>query len=163
MGIDDLLDEYKSWKSTNKNFTAFDYLGIKNTYEDIIILSRLFLPDVSIIAGCFLLNDSRQKVAFNEYWKKATTAADLEKVINFICFPNIIKTQTEKDLLLNKELIPIVKQSWEGYFYRKYEILNLTVESYEDEYDGLSITVFQKENTKKVKPDISELKEYLAT
>ncbi|HCC36496.1 MAG TPA: hypothetical protein DEQ14_02165 [Treponema sp.] len=160
MNLDCLLQDYKLWKNTNEYFTAFDYLGLKCNSEQIFTVSKLFFPDVSIVADCFFLNDSRQKTEFDVFWKNAVTAADLEKVMNFVCLNNIVKSEADDNFFINKEIITIMKQSWEMYFSKKYKNLNLIIEDYEDKYDGWSITVYQRDNLTRAKPCIDNLSIY---
>ena len=161
MEIESLVDEYKSWENANEYFTSFDYIGLKCNTEQVYIVSKLFFPDISIIADCFLLKDSRQKFAFKECWNRATSVYDIEKYINFISIANNIKTEKNNEFLITRELTAVLKQSWELYFSKKHEDLDLIVETYEDEYDGWCITVYQKESIEKPKPSLDEFFMYL--
>jgi hypothetical protein len=91
MQIEDIIPEIKVWQSANKNFTVFDYIGVKSSYEQIIAISKLFFPDIVCVDGYILLKDSCQKIDATEFFNNIETMADFEKVMNFICLGNLFQ------------------------------------------------------------------------
>ena len=48
--------------------------------------AQLFFPETIIIDNCLFIKESRNTDYMESHWKNAETAADLEKIINDVCF-----------------------------------------------------------------------------
>lgn len=152
MLLEEMIPELNDWKEKNKNFSIFDYLGFKCTFECFIAVSKLFFPDLVFVDDCIFLRDSCQKSDITNFYNHTNSAADFEKAINFICLSNLISINEtiSKDAI--KEVVSNICRSWRMYFDKEYKEHNLIVESYEDEYDGWCVTFYQKKNINAKKP-----------
>lgn len=157
MDVNLVFDDLNDWKSVNENFTLFHYLSVKSNYEQIILLARLFFPEIITVGGCVFLKESRQLFEIENFWKATKNLTQFEKAINATVLSFIFKTETEKEYNMSKEVAEILKKSWKLYFYETYKELDLEVEIYNDEYDGWCITVYQKDKKNQEKPNISTL------
>lgn len=158
MDFTSLIPEYKIWKENNLDFTIIDYLGVKSSYEQILIASKLFFPDLFITNGLVLLKESCQLVNAESFWTNTKTLADFERTINFVCLGNIISITNEQDLLLCKETVIMIKKSWDIFFKCNYSDYDLVSDIYEDEFDGWCVTFFQRKNITLPKPQDYPLK-----
>ncbi len=151
MDIKYFLSEYENWNNVNDFFSVFDYIGLKSSCEQIFMCSELFFPEVIFIQDCFFIESSRQWSNSIFWWNCAENAGELEKYINSFCLSMFFDEASNKE---GRKIIEILQLSWSIYFKNKFPKLNLEVETYNDYYDGWTVTVYKKNNLNKEKPEL---------
>ena len=143
----DYFSDFTDWKSKNDNFSLFDYLPLKVSHEQVLLVSQLFFPNLVIKDGCVFIQESRQYKFLQQSKDVCKDKYSLEKYINCVFLECMFNCNTEKDIDMIQRLAEIIKQSWEIWFKKQYPGLNMVTEIYEDEFDGWCVTCFSKHIT----------------
>lgn len=139
------LSDFRDWKLKNENFTILDYLPLKVTVEQVLLISQLFFPEIVSENNCIFIKMSRQYAFLHQYKDHFKDDSSLEKYINCVFLECIFPCDTDAVRRKIKKLAEIIKQSWEMYFSIKYPQFNITIEMYEDEFDGWCVTCYQND------------------
>ena len=138
------FSDFNDWKVRNENFTFFNYLSLKTTPLQLYLAGKVFFPELIFDGNCIFIKDSPQYQYLDDCKNSNMSDNAIEKYINSVMLECLFAEYSEYNENFYEELAEMIKNSWELHFEKAYPNIKMTVEKYEDEFDGWCVTCYKK-------------------